>query len=451
VPVVPPPLAVVQPSAADMARGFAEYDGGGHGSHAEAGGAEEEIPEVVDAAGDGSSGESECDGDDSSSYLTMLEGEHAHASAHARRVGEPMLSSSRLRIHARGADAPSAGSFYRSSSAGAGHSAARRALLSGAPPPEAPYGAAAGDQYGVYGFEADLEEDGLLGLQHGYGGGHGSHHGHHHHHHHLPAAGVPGMCSPVSEDGDSDEGYDGCREVCSDVDEDVADYLPELLGSDHGDDDIQDLISDEERELLDEAYLEADSAERECGHFASAPLPGLHRELRHLGLHHHVAGGAHHHHDHGAFMLRGEAGGGEGEDGEVGEGSGSDREDYYGEEDYAAADARYAEDEMSYFTYRKRLDDKFRTKERIVQASAEPDFGDATDWPLGLDLYGASFFSAGVFSEGKQPDDKTRRILQDKEWVDSMLAALPGVDPEDLRIQSVLANLRGTKAPVVAA
>lgn len=329
-------------------------------------------------------------------------------SSTSRRVGEPMLSSSRLRLHR--ADGSTAAPHYRAApvynharhlSADAAYHHAGMSSL--------------GHEDDIDGAHAVLE-DGTLGLRM--------------ENFELQAS-VTGMCSPVSQD-EADDEYDCVREVASDV-EDEAELVPDML-SERGEEDIPDLISDEQRELLEEAYLAEGmlgSSEHECAHSNSAPLPSLHRELRHLGLH---GGDADYLWQHDARL-----------DLDRGEPSGED----FGDVDDQAFDARCADDEIDYFTYRKRLEEKNvmppgpRAKGKESAAATSEDTMFSAGMLPGLDLFGASFFAPGVFSEGKQPDEKTRRVLMDKDWVSTMLSGLPGVDPEDPRIQCVLSTLRG--------
>ena len=68
---------------------------------------------------------------------------------------------------------------------------------------------------------------------------------------------------------------------------------------------------------------------------------------------------------------------------------------------------------------------------------------------LGTSWTASGWLHSGLFCASTlqhKPDDETRRVLADKEWIHALLRQLPGVDPQDDRVQGTLAALRGLKS-----
>jgi hypothetical protein len=108
----------------------------------------------------------------------------------------------------------------------------------------------------------------------------------------------------------------------------------------------------------------------------------------------------------------------------------------------------YDYDSYALYGEREELDSE------LEAAAAGSGGGGERTWTPRNVAFGTSWTASGWLHSGlfcsstlkHKPDDTTRRVLEDKEWIYALLQELPGVDPDDDRVQGTLAALRGLKS-----
>mmetsp|Transcript_16071 Transcript_16071/g.19313 ORF Transcript_16071/g.19313 Transcript_16071/m.19313 type:complete len:462 (-) Transcript_16071:184-1569(-) len=284
-----------------------------------------------------------------------------------------------------------------------------------------------GDDYEGYvgeEFEAELDEDGnLLCNQEEYELDPV------YHPHHLRFYG--GMLEREDEV-EADDEADECHEI-SDVDDEDGDYLPDLL-SDHDADEIADYISDDGREGLEAeeraVHHRRSPQSSSCTQFISGPHPQPHY---HSELAYHVPGAvssswdpsrqavldAHHHH-HQQVITH--------------------------------ASTHHGTPHHEYHNQSQSFDGRHEASSHLADRKGKFSPASSGNCRIGSWLK-SGFFCANTLLTGKKPSPQVQEVLQDNDWIDKLLGTLPGVDPQDLRIQGVLEMLRGVddEAPIMGA
>jgi len=114
----------------------------------------------------------------------------------------------------------------------------------------------------------------------------------------------------------------------------------------------------------------------------------------------------------------------------------------------------YDYDSYALYGEREELDSELEAATAADAAGVGPGGGGERTWTPRNVAFGTSWTASGWLHSGlfcsstlkQKPDDTTRRVLEDKEWIYAQLQDLPGVDPDDDRVQGTLAALRGLKS-----